>query len=480
MAKKKTTQKFQLLSPENYIRQRSRNLPMHGCWINSDWQDKQMATILIARKHASGNITCAVYLVDLLCLGIKDTFFRYNILESDFDDFMENPDDELGFENISYNHAHNIIYTAIEYAEEYGFKPHKEFTQTTQYLLEEDTDDIPIIEVTCGDKDGKPLYIRGDLDSPARVKQILAQLEKTAGEGNYHYILNVDDELDEDEDDDEDEDEETAAIERELADLSDGELKKLFLELIEDNNENTDEEVDKKLKRLFVLTNMIIEKIIDEDIIDDYYEELEGGLNIETVVEDECMPNSLFQGIQNDDGETVSEIFFNAIESIANDDSPKKVLKETRDMFGDVPVSDYLDFRLQLDKHNGDVSKCGKKITEYHQKHSEYFLFELYWYEYLYLKNNDEDALKQMKELLHQTTLPLTEFEYAEFVSKYVMYCYDISDEDISFEQIIAIEDFVQDRLLSYQPATIGLLATVTMLKLARLSMYLNSENGTI
>ena len=78
MSKKKNQKQSNILSPENNIRQRSRNLPIHECWIVSDWKTHGMASIVITRKHASGNITYCVYLADILCLGIKDTLFRYN------------------------------------------------------------------------------------------------------------------------------------------------------------------------------------------------------------------------------------------------------------------------------------------------------------------------------------------------------------------------------------------------------------------
>ena len=481
MAKKKTAQKIQLLSPENYIRQRSRNLPLHGCWVNSNWQDEKMATVVVARKHVSGNITYAIYLVDLLCLGVKESFFRYNESECDFDNFREKLEETLDLYPIPYNLAHNIIYSAIEFAEEYGFEPYWEFTTVTKYLLEEDTDDIPLIEVVCGDEDGKPLYIRGDLDSPARVKQILAQLEKTAGDGNYHYILDAEnfDDYDDNDDYDEDEDEETSTLEYDLAGLSNDELKEHFLELIAEKNNSTEEYTEKNINHLFITGNLLIDRIIDEDVLDNHYGNLVDNLLVKTVVENECLPNSLFQGIQDTDGESVLEMFFDAIDSIGYEDKPKKKLKEMRNRLGDVPMNDYLDFHLLLNKHNSEMSKCSKKLEEYRQKHPGYFLFELYWNEYLYVEKNDESALERIKALPHQTALPLSEFEYAEFVMKYAIYHSGIRKENISFEQLIAIEDFVQDRLLSYQPATVGLLATIAMLKIVQLTSFLEKEAET-
>ena len=480
MAKKKTTHKLQLLSPENYIRQRSRNLPIHGCWVNNDWSDGQLATIVVAREHVSGNITYAVYLVDLFCLGVKNSFFRYNELRSDFDDYLKSSDEHFGIEATSYNQVHNIIYAAIEYAEGYGFKPQKEFTQTTKYMLEEDTDDIPLMEIICGDKDGKPLYFRSEFDSPEYVRQVLAQLEKTAGKGNYNYILNVDEEESEEYFDDDEhhyhyQSEDIAAIKRDLMGLDDDELKKYFLDIITKKDTLDEMESEDDLKRLFVVSNIIIGKIIDYDVLDNCYGDLEDSLLVDTIVVNGYLPNSLFQGVKDIDGENVFEMFIAAIDSIVNNDKPKKVLKEMRDIFGDVPANDYLDFRLQLVKHEGDVGKCGKELAKYRQKHPGYFLLELYWNEYLCLEKGDENTLERMKALLHQTPLPLTEFEYAEFVFVYAAHYIHIAKEEVILEQIIAMEDFVHDHLSSDLAATAGLLYAASMMKIAQLSLYLRN-----
>ncbi len=74
----------QLLSPENYIRKKARTLPIRECLINSSWEDSQMANIYVVRNHVNGNVTVGLFLVDLLCLGIKDTFFLFNTPPSIF------------------------------------------------------------------------------------------------------------------------------------------------------------------------------------------------------------------------------------------------------------------------------------------------------------------------------------------------------------------------------------------------------------
>jgi len=193
MAKKKKAKVIKMLSPENYIRQKARTLPIHECWINSGWEENGLVNIIVSRKHTNGNFTLGVYLVDLKCLGVKDTHYFFNVFPIEYNELLDLTRENFDIEKTEYALAHNIVFAGIEYAEEYGFKPHKDFG-VVQYILEEDTDDIELIDVECG-YNGKPFYLRGPNESDAQAAQIIAQLEKTAGPGNYNFADDLDDDF---------------------------------------------------------------------------------------------------------------------------------------------------------------------------------------------------------------------------------------------------------------------------------------------
>lgn len=195
MAKKKQKQKKQQqrkLSPENYIRKRSRELPIQSCLINSNWKQNRIALILIARKHANENLTFCVYNIDLACLGITETTYKFNSTTFEADYFIEEISEQFDIEEVDYELAHNIIYGAWEYAEDLGFQPHKDFLNITQYFLEKDTDDVELIDIEFG-LDGKPHYIQSLNHSTNKANSIIKQLEKTVGKDNFTYALLDDD-----------------------------------------------------------------------------------------------------------------------------------------------------------------------------------------------------------------------------------------------------------------------------------------------
>ena len=295
---KKQKQNPQILSPENYIRQRARNLPIFKCLVNEGWDEDGLAQITISRRHSNGNITYCSYLVDLKCLGVKDTFYDFNIPEEHFEQVVESMAQAYELIEIAYPLAHNIIHAGWEFGEGIGFKPHKDFLSITQYMLEEDSDAIPIINIRCGDFDGKPLFVQGPLEDDAAANRIIAQLEKNVGPGNYRFIMldalwdDWDEEEDEDWDEDEEEEDEADWEEdeemiyfREYAQNSHEENVRLFLELSqdldevdkfpdsdEDNSDEDNDEQDEKFVRLTALAEHLYHDMIPPEELEKWSE----------------------------------------------------------------------------------------------------------------------------------------------------------------------------------------------------------------
>jgi hypothetical protein len=74
----------------------------------------------------------------------------------------------------------------------------------TQFNLEEDREDIEIIEIECGDENGKPVYLVTPFESEEEIELITSRLEDNAGVGNFSvirsdYYAKVMDEIEEDE-----------------------------------------------------------------------------------------------------------------------------------------------------------------------------------------------------------------------------------------------------------------------------------------
>ena len=192
MAKNKPTRKKatnnkqqQQISPANYIMQAARKVPIYECLINEGWEEGGMAQIFVARKKQSGNIILGVYIVDTFCLGLKNTMFQHSMSEYEYEQHKKqiSRNTEMEWEKLSPNTCFNIVYGAIEYAEDLGFMPNKDFS-ITEYILD-DVESLEFEEIEFG-RDGKPYYFAGPYDDTSKV---IAKLKKAVGEDGFHFTL---------------------------------------------------------------------------------------------------------------------------------------------------------------------------------------------------------------------------------------------------------------------------------------------------
>ena len=169
------------------IIRRARAFPMLGCWISGEWQKDSpgLVEILVARQQPDGDICFGMYLVDKFCLGLKNTLAKTGYSRTRYEDGIYNTFfHETTPVTCTPELAHQMIYASIDYAAQFGFTPEKDFT-LTQHLLAPRGELEEPYDLTFG-RDGKPFFIAGPYDD---AKLILKQLERTAGPGNYDYLV---------------------------------------------------------------------------------------------------------------------------------------------------------------------------------------------------------------------------------------------------------------------------------------------------
>jgi hypothetical protein len=181
--RKKTTQAAPM-TPKRYIMEKGRSLPIINCLIHEQWRNMGMASIFVVRGMPSGNLIIGSYLVDTLCLGLKNTMFMFNLTEKEWTEKQIDLLSGDSFIECSYELAHTIIYGGIDFAEDAGFRPQKDFA-ITKYLLAEDVGIEPDEDVEFG-KDGTHYYVPGPNDQP---NVVLNTLNRTLGKGNYLFTV---------------------------------------------------------------------------------------------------------------------------------------------------------------------------------------------------------------------------------------------------------------------------------------------------
>ncbi|MDR1758105.1 MAG: hypothetical protein LBR51_03995 [Bacteroidales bacterium] len=446
---KKNPQKQVLLSPENYIRQKSRALPIVKCVVNKGWEEDGIASILIVRQHSNGNFTFCSYLVDKDCLGVKDTMYFFNEPQETLDEYEKQITSNYKVEEISYDLAHNIIFASIEFAEEYGFKPHRDFTSVTQYFLEEDTDDIPLIEIHCGNENGEPVYVNNGYETPALQNKIVNQLERSAGKGHYEVYINTDDDrmnenyLDEDEFED-DEDEIYWRWYKKIDDMDDKEFNQTvyesFLDWINRSKKGKFDEDNELIVKMRALTDIIAdsEDMYDDEKTDGYYYQLLNDLeNIDTVANDN-VPNSLFPSFENN-GKELAEDFIDIFLAISALSKKKEIQKEIAlfaTKYKDCGAFAYLKFMFSGFTKANKLKDIEKEI----EKFPDYFLLKLLQKEIETAEMSSKQTREELLNLVKGRTL--TTFEMSQFVADYATRVFEMMNTETPdhLEKLFALE----------------------------------------
>lgn len=194
--------------------------PLYECYVADEIfkSDQGIGQVIVSRR--SGNqVAAGIFLIDAYCLGVKDAFAFFKPLK-DFDDILlGSMSRSVHLRKVEPACAKKLILDAIAYARTLGFEPHKDYKLPSKVLRDID-ETACATEFTFG-KDGKPFFIAGPHDSPARCKQVIDTLHRRFGAEGYHYLVPLspfeefsddddwedDDEEWEDDDEDVDEDE---------------------------------------------------------------------------------------------------------------------------------------------------------------------------------------------------------------------------------------------------------------------------------
>jgi hypothetical protein len=169
-----------------YFVTRAREYPLLGSWIMEGWQETGLTPVVIARQQAPDKVIFANYLVDFYCLGVKDALCKADYPLQRFDKDLAQLCSGMP-EACDMGLAHQLVYGAVEFARRFGIEPHPDYQLASMVL--DPPEAHPSRHKLKFGKDGKPFFIAGPHDN---AKAILAKLERTAGEGNFDYLIPLD------------------------------------------------------------------------------------------------------------------------------------------------------------------------------------------------------------------------------------------------------------------------------------------------
>jgi|SRR5579872_1170475 len=166
----------------------SLSTPIYECLAAENIFGTGLGSVWISRKLPKGQLSVAMFLLDVFCLGVKNAMLwrisrrEYKmILMMNFAESMT---------PIQACCLKKLVLGAAAYADSFGFSPHEDYAAALTALEGIDARDCEA-EYSFG-RNGKPFYVRGPNESQAESQRIIGQLRRRCGEEGFDFLTDMD------------------------------------------------------------------------------------------------------------------------------------------------------------------------------------------------------------------------------------------------------------------------------------------------
>lgn len=162
------------------------NWPVIAAQISED--ENGIRTALLARKGADGKVAAGVFMVDTDCLGVKNAIPYFGSLTG-FSELRTRLHENTSMMDVTPEYVCKFVRESVAYARSFELKPHSDYVKASPIFGDIDPNDC-LTEFEFG-RDGMPFFVAGPYDNADRRKRILETLTRTAGKGNFRFVLPV-------------------------------------------------------------------------------------------------------------------------------------------------------------------------------------------------------------------------------------------------------------------------------------------------
>ncbi|MEM9828728.1 MAG: hypothetical protein AAF958_19230 [Planctomycetota bacterium] len=176
-------------------------LPLVHCLISPSLPDElrtqgsaaeRFGTILVFGRVPGKGILMVQFLVDGLCLGVKDCYAR--LLPSEqASDMLDDAKSRLNLVDCSPAMAREIVIQARDYGARFGFAPPMVFKDLLPIFGSTESNEEAFAETFHfgTDETGRPRFVSGPNDGPERIRIVREKLIEAVGEGGFDVVLNL-------------------------------------------------------------------------------------------------------------------------------------------------------------------------------------------------------------------------------------------------------------------------------------------------
>jgi hypothetical protein len=162
------------------------NAPIHECLVPANLFEQGIGNLVFSRSLPGGRMALAMFLLDVFCLGVKDTFFAV-VGRHEYDTRLRSWRERESLQPIDPAGLRKLVEGGVAYARELGFNPSPDYVVVHKIFGDVEAAACPT-HFEYGHA-GKPFYISGPHETPTQVRTIVDQLHRRLGSANFEYLV---------------------------------------------------------------------------------------------------------------------------------------------------------------------------------------------------------------------------------------------------------------------------------------------------
>ncbi len=158
-----------------------------ACYVNRDFDEEGMASLLVLRRAPGGGHALAAFLIDRWCIGLKDAWGRLDVAVEAFNRMLGRAREHTAMERIEPEAARRMVAAAIRFSHANGFRLPARYERWVALLggvgdwRTADTSDLGV--------DGGLRYVGKEADLRSRL--ISGTVEEFLHQPGVHYIMGM-------------------------------------------------------------------------------------------------------------------------------------------------------------------------------------------------------------------------------------------------------------------------------------------------
>ena len=177
-----------------------RSSPIHECLCWEPLSEAGFGYAVVARRVPTGEVVTGLFMVDMFCLGVKDSIFKVFSGLHEYEELKDKLGEHVPLKSVSAPYIRKLVEGAVAYARDLGFEPARNYRATAEVFG--DINAAECDETFVFGKDGRPFYMRGPEENAIRARQIVEQLTQRCGPDGFDFLMTPPEDDDSDYDDD--------------------------------------------------------------------------------------------------------------------------------------------------------------------------------------------------------------------------------------------------------------------------------------